>query len=49
MLRFGQEYVDVGQQAFEQRYQERRLTGLRTAAKTLGYDLVPLQGGVVSG
>lgn len=49
MLRFGQDYVDVGQHAFEQRYNERRLTGIRSAAKDLGYQLLPRQEGVVSG
>jgi len=49
MLRFGQDYVDVGQQAYEQRFQERRLTGLRGAAKELGYELVPVPQECVSG
>lgn len=46
MLRYGQDYVDVGQQAYEQRYQERRLSGLRSAALSLGYELVPQEGAV---
>lgn len=41
MMRHGQEYVDVGEEVYEQRYQERRLKGITASAKELGYDLVP--------
>jgi transposase len=40
-LRYGAEYVDIGQQEFERRQQERRLTSLRRNASRLGYELVP--------
>ena len=42
MLRYGQDYVDIGQQAYERRFQDRRLTRLANAAKALGYTLAPL-------
>ena len=41
MLRFGQDYVDVGAQAYERRFQLRRLAGITQAAKSLGFTLVP--------
>ncbi len=42
MLRYGQDYVDIGQTACEHRFQTRRLAGLTDAAKALGYTLAPL-------
>ena len=39
MLRYGQDYVDIGEQAYEQRFRLRRLAGLHEAAKALGYTL----------
>jgi transposase len=42
LLQFGQEYVDAGAQAYEDRYRARVVTSLRKRAKTLGYDLAPL-------
>lgn len=42
MLRFGQDYVDEGAQAFEQRFQQKRLASMRTFAKQIGYELVPI-------
>lgn len=41
MLRYGQDYVDVGEKAYEQRFESRRLAGLKEAARALGYSLVP--------
>jgi transposase len=41
MLRFGQDYVDVGEQAYEQQFARRRLAGITQAAKSLGFSLVP--------
>ena len=41
MLRNGSEYVDTGQEYFEQQYRERVLQNLTKRAKTLGFDLVP--------
>lgn len=50
MLRWGTDYVDIGQQAYEQRYRERSLKGLQKQAKSLGFELRPIDlGEVVSG
>lgn len=43
MLRYGQDYVDIGEKAFELRFQDRRLAALTRAAQTLGYSLTPTQ------
>ena len=40
MLRYGQDYVDEGAEAYEARYRARRLSGLERSAKSLGYRLV---------
>ena len=40
MLRWGQKYVDIGQDAYEQQYQAVRLRGIITTAAQLGYRLV---------
>lgn len=40
MLRFGHDYVDVGEQAEELKYQARRLASLRENARGLGFELV---------
>ena len=41
MLRWGQEYDDEGEAAYEERYRQRTLANLKTSAKGLGYRLVP--------
>lgn len=41
LLRWGQPYVDEGAEAFEKRYQERRIKSLTARAKELGYELAP--------
>ena len=41
MLTNGTAYVELGQQAYEQRYQQRRVHHLMSQAKSLGYQLVP--------
>lgn len=41
MLRYGQDYVDIGEKAYEERFRRRRLVWLKTSADSLGYDLVP--------
>lgn len=43
MLRFGQDYVDDGAQAYEQRFHHKRLNSIRSIAKQMGYQLVPAQ------
>lgn len=40
MLTKGSAYVEVGQKAYEQKYQERRFANLRRRAKALGFQLV---------
>jgi len=40
MLRYGQEYVDVGQTAYDKRYEETRIRALKSTAKQMGYNLV---------
>lgn len=42
MLRYGQDYVDIGEAAYEARYREQRLRGLAEAAKQLGFELAPM-------
>jgi len=41
MLRYGHDYVDIGEKAYDQRFQIRRLAALTETAKSLGYALVP--------
>jgi transposase len=44
MLTNGDAYVELGQQAYEQRYRERRFAHLQRQAKSLGLQLVPSPG-----
>jgi transposase len=39
MLRYGQDYVDIGESAYEQKFQARRVASLREAARSLGFSL----------
>jgi len=48
MLRYGMEYTDLGQQQYQQRYQEHQHLLLQKRAAALGYQLTPLQTGGVS-
>lgn len=41
MLRYGHDYVDVGEKAYEHKFQLRRLVAVTETAKHLGYTLVP--------
>lgn len=41
LLRWGHPYMDEGAQAYEKRYQERRIDGLIATAKNLGFELTP--------
>jgi len=41
MLTKGASYIELGQQAYEQRYKQRRIDHLKTQAKSLGFQLVP--------
>jgi transposase len=40
MLRFGQDYVDAGERAYEARFEARRLASLQQTAASLGFTLV---------
>ena len=40
MLRWGNDYIDIGEAAYEARYRSRTLANLIATAKTLGYNLV---------
>jgi transposase len=42
MLRYGQDYVDEGEQSYEARFQKRRMLGLKASASALGFQLVPV-------
>jgi transposase len=49
MLRFGQDYVDIGEQAYERQFQLRRLASITEAARSLGFTLVEQTPGPASG
>jgi len=40
MLRHGQDYVDIGEEAYEAKFQARRLASLKESAQALGYTLI---------
>jgi len=42
MLRFGQDYVDIGERAYQAQFQARRLKALADSAKTMGFQLIPI-------
>ena len=42
LLRWGQPYVDEGAKAYEERYRELRIQGLKSKAKQLGYQMTPV-------
>jgi len=48
-LRFGDEYVDIGEKAAEAAYEERRLASLQREAKVRGFALVPLASALPTG
>ena len=41
MLRYGQDYVDIGEREYERKFEAARIASLTTAARDLGYTLVP--------
>jgi transposase len=43
MLRFGTDYVDMGQKAYEAQFEARRLASLKENARSMGYTLVELK------
>jgi transposase len=40
VLRYGQDYVDIGEKAYEAQFEARRLASLKEAARGLGFTLV---------
>ena len=42
MLRYGQDYVDIGQRAYDALFQVRRLKALADSAKSMGFVLTPI-------
>ncbi len=40
MLRYGHDYVDIGEKAYELQFQARRLAAITESAKSLGYRLI---------
>jgi transposase len=42
MLRYGEDYVDQGAEAYEERFKERRVQTLRSTATQFGFELKPL-------
>jgi len=42
MLRYGEDYVDQGAEAYEERYKQQRVNYLITNAKQMGYDMTPI-------
>lgn len=47
MLKYGQKYVDQGQEAYEKQYRERTVQMLKRRVKQMGYALVDLRSGEV--
>ena len=43
MLKYGTEYVDLGQEYYEQRYQDRMVANLKRKAKQFGFELVNIK------
>jgi len=41
MLKFGRDYVDIGQQRYQEQFKERTMKSLARKAKELGFQLVP--------
>jgi transposase len=43
MLRYGQDYVDQGAEAYEEQFKQRRLNAIRTTARQMGYEIKPIE------
>ena len=39
MMRYGQDYIDLGEQAYNRQFETRRLAGVMEAARAMGYSL----------
>ncbi len=44
MLRYGHDYVDIGEKVYERQFQTRQLAAITETAKSLGYRVVPEAG-----
>lgn len=44
MIKFGREYVDVGQNYYDQLYKERIIKNMKKRAKAMGFELTPCPG-----
>ena len=44
LLRYGQPYVDIGQDAYEEAFEQRRIKALHASAAALGCTVVPSSG-----
>jgi hypothetical protein len=42
MLRYGQDYVDKGVEAYEEQFKKKRIQNMISAAKQMGYELTPI-------
>jgi transposase len=42
MLRYGQDYIDEGLAAYEERFKQRRLQNIRNTARQMGYQITPI-------
>lgn len=42
MLRYGQDYIDQGMSAYEERFRQRRLRNITTMALEMGYQILPI-------
>ncbi|MEA1970768.1 MAG: IS110 family transposase [Thermodesulfobacteriota bacterium] len=43
MLKYGQDYTDIGEQAYEATFMKRRFAGLKSSAKSMGYELIAIK------
>jgi len=41
MLRFGTDYVDIGEKAYEEKFKQRRIASIKEAARSLGLKVLP--------
>ena len=47
MMKYGTEYVDMGQQAYEEQYRDRALRNLQRNARRFGYELIKAESNAV--
>jgi hypothetical protein len=43
MVRYGQAFVDIGLEAYEKKFNKRRLSLYVKSLKSMGYEIVPLE------